>query len=338
MKFFKSSDPFLKYTQNLHNAAQLSRAEDMRQWIAKGGSATEILIAKDYNGNALHAFAAVRHNDFTDGDARVLRVLVEHGVDVNSENADGRTPMHVAAMVHRKYRGSALILQAMVNRGGDINRADRNGRTPLHILCDDAETRPDVLLECVETLLDNNARVDAVDRNGLTPLMLAAFNGREDIYALLRRKGANIHYRDNKGRRASDHAVANGHYHYGQMLAQQESDTPETRPSFDSTVVPKTEWHLLAEDRIARVTVEDPIKYKLTEIFNFRTRTYTCITQNLYTKAEAVTARTFAEFGDAELIALAQLALSRKNGTFTAGKSANPLRPRTSLKITGKKD
>lgn len=95
--------------------------------------------ATDNNRNtALHKAAL-----FSDGIA-TMKVLLDHGVDVDPINDLGTTPLGYATTVEKQ-----LLL---LNYGANINGL--TNRTPLHI----AVLRGS--LECVQFLLDNGAKID----------------------------------------------------------------------------------------------------------------------------------------------------------------------------------
>ena len=58
----------------------------------------------------------------------VIKLMVEHGVDVNAFNANGQTLAHNAA-----GRGGNAILQYIAERGARLDKKDKQGRTPLDI-------------------------------------------------------------------------------------------------------------------------------------------------------------------------------------------------------------
>lgn len=304
----------LKMTHQLHLAVRNSKPDEVAHWLRKEADANLQVALGRYRGNAYHAFASVHHANFDERDTDILRELGFTTADINLPNDDKQTPLHLAAAVPRKYRASAQVARALISRGASVHARDGDSRTPLHVLCADKTSDEAALGAVALVFLEHGARIEDKMSGGLTPLMLVAAGGRADLYALLVQKGANIHAKDSAGLRASDHARAAGHYALADHFKAREDETPETKPSFDSTVVPKVEWTKLGDDKISRTTIEDPIRYRLTEIFNFRTATYTCITQNLYTKAEAVTVRTFDELGDNEMIMWARTALERKGG------------------------
>ena len=58
----------------------------------------------------------------------VVRLLVELGVDVNATSLDGQTAMHGAARLARNS-----VISVLVEHGGQVNTADARGRTPLDV-------------------------------------------------------------------------------------------------------------------------------------------------------------------------------------------------------------
>jgi uncharacterized protein len=57
-----------------------------------------------------------------------IKLLVEHGVDVNAFNINGQTLLHNAAT-----RGSTAIVQYVADQGGRLDKKDKQGRTALDI-------------------------------------------------------------------------------------------------------------------------------------------------------------------------------------------------------------
>jgi ankyrin repeat protein len=57
-----------------------------------------------------------------------IKLLVEHGVDINAFNANGQTVLHNAA-----GRGSTAIIQYAADRGARLGQKDKQGRTALDI-------------------------------------------------------------------------------------------------------------------------------------------------------------------------------------------------------------
>ena len=77
--------------------------EKMRQLLVEGADIEE--RGGEGKTSALHVAAA---NDHTD----VALLLIEHGADVSAKNDDGKTPLHIAAMLgsNRVFLSSSASL------------------------------------------------------------------------------------------------------------------------------------------------------------------------------------------------------------------------------------
>jgi Ankyrin repeats (3 copies) len=62
------------------------------------------------------------------GDIRKLSSLVDLGVDVNSRDADDRSPLLLAVL-----NGQISVVKLLLAHGADVNAADRGGTTPLQV-------------------------------------------------------------------------------------------------------------------------------------------------------------------------------------------------------------
>ena len=70
----------------------------------------------------LHEFIkAIKRND-----VNTITSLIESGIDVNSYNEQGLTPLCIAAA-----KGNKSILQLLLNAGAEINKPSKTGFTPL---------------------------------------------------------------------------------------------------------------------------------------------------------------------------------------------------------------
>ena len=57
-----------------------------------------------------------------------MRLLIEHGTDINAQAKDGLTPLHNATS-NKQMKTIRLLL----DHGADIDAEDKEGSTPLHI-------------------------------------------------------------------------------------------------------------------------------------------------------------------------------------------------------------
>ncbi|KKZ61482.1 hypothetical protein EMCG_00144 [[Emmonsia] crescens] len=122
----------------------------------------------------------------------VMRLLLEHGADLEKTDVDGRTPLALVAICTGTGKGCESVARLFMEHGADPSREDQEGWTPLAIA---ARTGcvwlVRLLLEYGSndggggSLVDVNVR----DHNRLTPLCHAASGGHEDIVRLLLQQG-----------------------------------------------------------------------------------------------------------------------------------------------------
>ena len=84
-----------------------------------------------------------------------VRLLVEHGADVNAHSKMGRTPLH--RRPHAK--GAPGIVRYLLSKGADPNTADKAGIAPLTLAALAGDT------ESVKALLAAGADGKRIDRS-----------------------------------------------------------------------------------------------------------------------------------------------------------------------------
>ena len=82
------------------------------------------------------------HTAAQNGHARIVKLLLQSGCDVNLKDGKGSTPLHVSAA-----KGHAEVVRLLVNHGSDTNAMNNLGWTPIHLATRDGHT------DCVELLL-----------------------------------------------------------------------------------------------------------------------------------------------------------------------------------------
>lgn len=118
---------------------------------------------------------------------KLVQLLLDAGADVNQ--GGGWTPLGAALMSENMD-----VARLLIKRGADVNARDSDGRTALH--CAMIPQNKSVL-PMVKLLLDAGANVN---RSGLsTPLGLAAEWGLVDVARLLIARGANVNAKDREG-------------------------------------------------------------------------------------------------------------------------------------------
>jgi len=152
----------LDATMRLYAVARTGRVELALAELEMGADPHALPDPSQRDQRTLAMLAAVL------GDLRLLRALIQRGVDLNRRHA-GLTPLLAATRDSLIGRPEAVM--TLLANGADPRVTDAEGRTPLHfaVLLDD----PDVAAQ----LLDANAQIDACNRDGFSPLGVACAAG-----------------------------------------------------------------------------------------------------------------------------------------------------------------
>ena len=213
----------------------------VRAYISAGGDVNAIDKAPVYTSAIIQAAEY--------GHAEIVRLLIEHGADVNATKT-GATALMLAAA-----KGRAEIVNMLLEAGADIAHKDYTNKQALHYAAQFGRT------DIARALIDTGADIEAVDRKGSTALMFAAGNGYIETARLLIERGANINARTEYGRTplmvaalddaapasAEDQAAAEV---LNQSLARQFSN-PAWQNAYQATALPSELAGLRAEFQAA---------------------------------------------------------------------------------------
>jgi ankyrin repeat protein len=165
--------------------------------------------AMDHAGSPLHL--ASLHDHFN-----IMRLLIQRGADVTSQDNLNSTPLHLAAL-----RGGTDSVELLIEHGADVNTPNKENSAPLHLASyvvsaesvqsfiqheadvtgqDNADVVVglwDARARTVEILIRHGADVHARDENNSTPLHLASSCGRANAMQLLIQHGADVAALDN---------------------------------------------------------------------------------------------------------------------------------------------
>lgn len=143
------------------------------------------------------------------GHHEAVYTLLKHHADINQCNHWGATPLVAAAQ-----GGFATVVQELLEAGSEVGREDEAPTiTPLMAASQCGHE------EIVSKLLAHNSNVNTqLMMTRWTALMLAALNNQEAVVKLLLRHGARREMRDVNGNRAIDLASTLGHSKVASLL------------------------------------------------------------------------------------------------------------------------
>jgi ankyrin repeat protein len=122
---------------------------------------------------------------------RFIKFFINKGVDVESRDCNGRTPLHLCCI-----QRNCVALVILLENGANVNSKGSMNQTPLY------DAIFGLCYDCVKVLIDHGADVNAVDNSGKNVLhsALATFDGRNyDFIKILIDHGADVNAVDNSG-------------------------------------------------------------------------------------------------------------------------------------------
>jgi predicted LPLAT superfamily acyltransferase len=131
----------------------------------------------------------------TGGKTNIVKVLLVAGADVNARDKRGSTALMAAASL-----GYASTVEALLTAGADVNAQDQVGETAL------MKAAGGVRVPIVQILLASGADVNAKSKNGSTALTLAKRKGSAEVVKILKNAGATD--TEELGERKEETAVA----------------------------------------------------------------------------------------------------------------------------------
>ena len=161
--------------RQLYAAARLGRVERALALLAAGADPHAPLEPDARDRRSLPVLAAVLP------DLRLLRALIERGVDVNAIH-DGMTPL--LAATRDSWHGRPEAVMTLLANGADPRIADADGNTPLHHAARSSDPGVAALLR------DAAAAIDALNGAGLSPLGSACACGNWRLARFLLERGA----------------------------------------------------------------------------------------------------------------------------------------------------
>ena len=116
-----------------------------------------------------------------------IKELLKLGVDINTRNHFGQTPLMIAAIL-----GNLDIVTILLENKADLDYIDKNGLTALMLAARNGQ------LPVAELLLNNGADINVQDKSGLTALMHAASFGHEQTVEIILKYKPALEMQENK--------------------------------------------------------------------------------------------------------------------------------------------
>lgn len=127
------------------------------------------------------------------GNAKIVRMCLTAGCDVNSKDGDGLTPLSFIAKYFDYCGSHTKIVKMLIDAGADVNIQDEYSNTPLIYAACFNNT------EIVRMLIDAGAQVNIQNKNGRTPLHEAALKNKPVIVSMLLAAGGNVNIQNKRG-------------------------------------------------------------------------------------------------------------------------------------------
>lgn len=232
---------------------------------------------------------------------KLKEYLAQPEADINATTTDG------GYLIYRAVRdGDVHIFNYLLENGADIALAEQQNKFPL--ICSAAQYSVRGY-RIVEKLLELGYDVNMRSENGSTPLHYAARAGAGDIVRLLLDHSADPNIRDHYSSTAADDADQK----YPRI-----ADQIRQHPSFHRVVI-KSEWEISGEEEITHISEKKAAGFIITEIFDFRMKTYISVVFNENAKTQSHVSKSFSELAETKLLDEAAAQMKRRGIDVSAG-------------------
>ncbi|XP_078346989.1 uncharacterized protein LOC144632255 isoform X8 [Oculina patagonica] len=133
------------------------------------------------------------------GNVTIIEMVLARGLDVNSKDSNGNTPLMIAA-----FCGKMEAVNYLLDKGADLSLTGQYGRNSLHFASEGGN------VTVIETMLSRGLDVNSKDCYGNTPLMIAAWKRKMEAVNYLLDKGADLSLTGQYGRNSLHFASVGG--------------------------------------------------------------------------------------------------------------------------------
>ncbi|KAM3075671.1 hypothetical protein ACMFMG_007803 [Clarireedia jacksonii] len=206
----------------LYSACQRGHLEVMKLLLEKD---TDLSVASNDGWTLLDSVSANGHLEVATllhlasikGYTKIVKFLVEHQVELDTQDTDGHTALHFAS-----ENGRFEVVKFLIKHGAEVNIKGDNGQTPL--MCAIVH-RHDAVVELL--LAADNINPNLKDENGQTPLLYAVENELEVVVQLLLEHNVDTDAEDSHGWNALQRATLKGYRAIERLFAINGSFGPD---------------------------------------------------------------------------------------------------------------
>lgn len=91
-------------------------------------------------------------------------------------------------------------MRVLIDHGADVNAVDNEGRAALHLCAENPRSRDPKLAEIAQLLVEAGALIEITDQRNMTPLQVAAEKGNDRSIEVLVGLGADVNARSASAR------------------------------------------------------------------------------------------------------------------------------------------
>ncbi|CAL4085443.1 unnamed protein product [Meganyctiphanes norvegica] len=261
----------------LHMAAQAHSIKLLTR-LLHDPSCHNMISQKDVKGNSVLHVAIQNSNieeeqedEMDNTILKVVDLLIKNGIDVNSTNLDGESPVYIAA----KNR-LPKVAKKLFESGADLSKVTNSKNSVLHAACESDSS------DCLNIFFGTgkvNHFITERNKKGMDPFNLAIEYGSRKCCESLLNNGDHLGYRDNKGETRCSlilEKIPNAlellkcvfNKHVG--ISKLPQNDPNFFVEFDYSVILRPEFEELQCSLISKLTVPqiiEVLKHPLMESF-----------------------------------------------------------------------